>query len=117
MEEATWSSSPSTAVTESESDSESGPADLFLGQNYPNPFNPRTRISYEVPEAGRVVLGVYNLLGEPVRRLVDEHQAAGPHTLTWDGRDHSGRRLASGTYLYRLQAASGTQMRKMLLVR
>jgi YD repeat-containing protein len=57
------------------------------------------------------------MLGETVRRLVDEHQAAGTHALEWDGRDDAGRPLAAGTYLYRLQAAAGTEMRKMLLIR
>jgi hypothetical protein len=113
MEEATWSSSLVTAVT----DEASTPGGFSLGQNYPNPFNPQTRIRYEVPESGRVVLVVFNMLGETVRRLVDEHQAAGTHALEWDGRDDAGRPLAAGTYLYRLQAAAGTEMRKMLLIR
>ena len=113
MEEATWSSAPVTAVSEMAST----PAGFRLAQNYPNPFNPQTRISYDVPEAGPVVLRVYNLLGETVRWLVDEHQQAGTHVLDWDGRDGVGRPLAAGTYLYRLQAAAGTEMRKMLLLR
>ncbi|SVC42328.1 uncharacterized protein METZ01_LOCUS295182, partial [marine metagenome] len=113
MEEERWSSSPPTAVV----GAASVPNRLSLAQNYPNPFNPQTRISYELPESGRVVLQVYNLLGATVRTLVEEDQQAGSHTLIWDGRDGAGRSLAAGPYFYRLQAAAGVELRKMLLVR
>ena len=113
MEEERWSSSPPTAVA----GAASVPNRLSLAQNYPNPFNPQTRISYELPESGRVVLQVYNLLGATVRTLVEEDQQAGSHTLIWDGRDGAGRSLAAGPYFYRLQAAAGVELRKMLLVR
>jgi len=114
MEEATWSWPGATAVTGA---TDAGPNDLSLTQNYPNPFNPQTTIRYEIPKPGRVVLQVHNLLGERVRTLVAEHQTAGSHHLTWDGRDEAGRQLAAGIYLYRLQASGGVQMRKMLLIR
>ncbi|MBT5059273.1 MAG: T9SS type A sorting domain-containing protein [Gemmatimonadetes bacterium] len=113
MEEAVWSWSGATAVSGDEADV---PNQVSLEQNYPNPFNPSTTIRYETHASGRVVLEVHNLLGETVRRLVDEDQAAGRHGLGWDGRDDAGRQLAAGTYLYRLQAPGGVQLRKMLLV-
>ena len=87
-----------------------------LKENYPNPFNPTTTIEYRVPQAGEVLLIVYNLLGEEVTRLVDEIQQAGIHKVRWDASN-----FASGIYLYRLQAgpeASGfVRTRKMLLLK
>jgi len=93
------------------------PSAYALSQNYPNPFNPETQIAYSLPEAGRVRLIVYNLLGQTVRTLVDEPQAAGRHSVRWDGRDEAGRRLASGVYLYRLKAKEFSAVRRMVMVK
>lgn len=83
-----------------------------LEQNYPNPFNPVTNIRYELPAAGNVQLSVYNMLGQRVALLVNEMQAAGTHTVRFDGS-----RLSSGVYLYRLES-EGTQLtRRMMLVK
>ena len=92
------------------------PISFKLNQNYPNPFNPGTVISYQLPQAVPVRLDIYNSLGQRVRTLVDEGQEAGVHGLVWDGRDDSGRGLASGVYFYRLEAGSFTESRKMVLV-
>ncbi|MCH8488134.1 MAG: CHRD domain-containing protein [Candidatus Cyclonatronum sp.] len=83
-----------------------------LGQNYPNPFNPVTNISYEIPAAGNVQLSVYNLLGQRVALLVNEMQAAGTHTVRFDGS-----RLSSGVYLYRLETEGMQLTRRMMLVK
>ena len=92
------------------------PSDLSLYQNYPNPFNPETRISYDLPQAGAVTLTVYNSLGNAVRQLVSGHQGAGRHKVTWDARDDAGRKVASGIYIYKLQAGKKIVTRKMLLL-
>ena len=97
-------------------DDRAKPVSFKLNQNYPNPFNPGTVISYQLPEAVPVRLEIYNSLGQRVRTLVDDLQEAGPHGLVWDGRDDSGRGLASGVYFYRLVAGSFTESRKMVLV-
>ncbi len=91
--------------------------DFQLAQNFPNPFNPSTTITYRIPEAALVTLTVYNALGQVVRTLVNAVQLAGRHQVVWDGRDERGREVAAGVYLYRLQAGSFQQTRKMLLVR
>ncbi len=91
--------------------------DFRLEQNYPNPFNPETSISYSVPVPSKVELMVYNLLGQEVVTLVSGQQPAGKHTVIWDGRNSSGRSVASGVYLYRLKAGDFVQTRKMLFVR
>ena len=88
-----------------------------LDRNMPNPFNPATVIGYQMPDAGRVRLTVYNLLGQEVRVLVDEQREAGSFTATWDGRDNLGRRVASGVYLYRMQAGDFTATKRMLLLK
>lgn len=88
------------------------PTEVRLHANYPNPFNPSTQIEYELPRESRVSLTVYNMLGEQVATLVDETRAAGYHRVTFNAD-----RLASGVYLYRLNAGDVTVMKKMALVK
>ena len=98
------------------------PVRFNLGQSYPNPFNPSTIIPYELAEAARVRLDVFNVVGQRVTTLVDDEQAAGSYTAQWDARDASGQGVASGVYLYRLMAASTSSAdeamatRRMVLV-
>lgn len=103
-----WSQPFNTAVTPPAG----RPATFLLAQNYPNPFNPSTLVTFELPERTTASLRVFNLLGEQVATLVDGPLEAGEHQVRFDGA-----RLASGVYLYRLQAGSMIQTRKMILVR
>jgi hypothetical protein len=90
---------------------------VALRQNNPNPFNPATEIAYTLARDAGVTLVVYDLAGRRVATLVSgDRQGAGPHTATWDGTDQEGRRVASGTYFYRLQAEGNLLTRKMVLV-
>jgi hypothetical protein len=98
-------------------DSDSRPQSFSLSQNYPNPFNPETEISYALPNACPVKLFVYNLLGQRVRTLVDEYQAAGHKSVLWDGTDEDGKQVASGVYFYRIEAGEFTDARKMILMK
>ncbi len=94
------------------------PVRFALAQNYPNPFNPETAISYQLPAQSDVRLDIYNSLGQKVRTLEDRPKAAGRYILKWDGRDDAGQPVASGVYLYRLQAGKQfARSRKMLLLR
>ena len=86
------------------------PLTYALGQNYPNPFNPSTSISYQLKSAGQVKLSVFDILGREVAVLVDGMQTAGAHEARFDG---SG--LASGVYIYRLQAGTFVEQKKMVL--
>jgi hypothetical protein len=88
-----------------------------LAQNYPNPFNPTTSIRYELSMATNVRLLVFNTSGQQVRTLVNDWRGAGPHLTQWDGRDDSGKRVASGVYFYRLQAADRVETRRMILLK
>jgi hypothetical protein len=93
------------------------PHRFALGQNYPNPFNPTTVISYSTDKDGRVLVEVFNLLGQRVAVLIDEELPAGEYEVTWNGRDQHGRQAATGVYFYRLTAGGKTQTRKMVLLR
>ncbi len=93
------------------------PSEFGLLQNYPNPFNPSTTFRYQLPQAANVQLIIYNTLGQVVRRLVESQQAAGEYETMWDGKDYTGRTVASGVYLYRIQAGDFVQTRKMLLLK
>ncbi|MCE2448925.1 MAG: T9SS type A sorting domain-containing protein, partial [Candidatus Latescibacteria bacterium] len=89
-----------------------------LANNYPNPFNPATTIKYALPQAADVELTVYNVLGQPVRTLVAEHQSAGRYVVEWDATNASGHSLSSGMYFYRLQAGGEfLETKKMLLLK
>jgi hypothetical protein len=88
-----------------------------LYQNYPNPFNPDTEIRYDLPVEKHVTLTIYNLLGQKIKTLVNKTQSAGSYSVPWDGTDEQGNRLASGVYLYRLEAGAFVKVRKMLLAR
>ena len=87
--------------------------------NYPNPFNAATRVAYSLSPgaATRVRLGVYTILGQEVRSLVDAPQQGGTYQTDWDGRDGHGRRQASGVYLLRLRIPGKQWTRRMLLLR
>lgn len=88
------------------------PLTVALHGNYPNPFNPQTVIGYELPQAVRVRLAVYDVLGREVALLVDAPQAAGQYQAVFEA---SG--LPSGVYVYHLTAGATTQTQQMVLVR
>lgn len=93
------------------------PDGFALSQNYPNPFNPSTKITVDIRNRGRVRLVVYDVAGREVVRLMDGDYDAGTYEATWNGKDAYGRIVASGVYLYRLEASDFVQSRKMLMVK
>ncbi|HPI37919.1 MAG TPA: T9SS type A sorting domain-containing protein [Ignavibacteriaceae bacterium] len=88
------------------------PQTFSLYQNYPNPFNPYTTIQFSLPKAGRVVLNVFNILGEKVTLLMDEVRDAGTHKVLFDGRV-----FASGVYIYTIQFENRILTRKMMMLK
>ena len=93
------------------------PVKFHLFQNYPNPFNPETTIRYTLPSGGKVVLTVYNMLGQRVATLVDTEQMQGEYEVRWKGISDRGAALSSGVYFYRLEIPGRVAIRKMILVR
>jgi hypothetical protein len=88
------------------------PSEFALNQNYPNPFNPSTTIQYTLSTESKVTLKVFNLLGQVVSTLVNEKQAAGPQSITFDAS-----RLSSGIYFYQITAGSFSATKKMILMK
>ena len=88
------------------------PKQFTLYQNYPNPFNPSTNIKFDLPEAVKVKINIYNILGENVATLLNETMEAGFHQITFNGSA-----LSSGTYIYRIEAGNFVQTKKMLLMK
>ncbi len=96
---------------------ESLPVTFILGQNYPNPFNPSTIIEFSLPQSENVNITIFNILGQKVTTLVDEAQAAGNYSVTWDGHDSDGSEVSSGVYFYRMTAGLFCASKTMMLVR
>ena len=94
-------------------DTKTAPKKYTLSQNYPNPFNPSTKINFTLANPGKVILEVYNILGEKVTTLIDREMSEGSHEINFNAAN-----LASGIYVYRLNVDnkfSGTK--KMMLLR
>lgn len=83
-----------------------------LEQNFPNPFNPATSIRYTIGKADHVTLKVYNMLGQEVATVVNQVQDAGSHTVNFNASN-----LASGMYLYKIQAGAFSEVKKMMLLK
>ncbi len=88
------------------------PTEFSLEQNYPNPFNPSTTIAWGVPTSSRVIIRIFNLIGQEVGVLVDADMEPGFYKTTWDATG-----FPSGTYYYQLQVGSSLQTRKMVFLR
>ncbi|TVQ74400.1 MAG: T9SS C-terminal target domain-containing protein, partial [Balneolaceae bacterium] len=108
-----WESLEAVLTGESDRQELSDIPDAFrLQQNYPNPFNAQTSIAFDLPVDSKVRLEVYNVVGQRIVTLVDGMQPAGSHTVSFDASQ-----LASGVYVYRIQAGSFVKTHKMTLVK
>ena len=88
-----------------------------LAPNVPNPFNSATQIAYHLSSPGPVQLVIYNVLGQSVRTLVNQFQAAGSYQVQWDARDQRGAALSSGVYITRLSYPGGVQTQRLLYLK
>ena len=96
-----------------ESSPEKGnPKEFSLQENFPNPFNPSTQIRYNLPKPIHVRLNIYDLLGREVATLINEFQNAGYKSVSFDASS-----LPSGVYIYRLQAGTFSDVKKMILMK
>ncbi|MFA6469422.1 MAG: T9SS type A sorting domain-containing protein [Bacteroidota bacterium] len=88
------------------------PLTFALHQNYPNPFNPSTTIRYAIPMTSPVVITIYNMLGQEITTLVNKEQKPGNYEVKFDAG-----RFASGIYIYRINAGSFNETKKMMLIK
>lgn len=109
----------STAAVAGVSEEEAPEITAFaLGASTPNPSSGAFRLAYSVPAAGGPMrIAVYDISGVLVRELYDGQATPGRRALLWDGRDASGRLVASGVYLVRMEAPSYVGIRKLLIAR
>tara|TARA_B100001123_G_scaffold445720_1_gene598058 strand:+ start:6334 stop:9891 length:3558 start_codon:yes stop_codon:yes gene_type:complete len=92
--------------------------DVFaLHQNYPNPFNPETKIRYDLPEDGMVIINIYDLMGRNVKSLVNEIQTAGYRSIYWNATNDYGESVSAGMYIYTIRAGMFMDTRKMVLLK
>jgi hypothetical protein len=106
----------SSTVTDVEAD-KSIPTEFAVEQNYPNPFNPTTTITYSIPKASLVTVRVYDVLGRLVNTLVNDEMTAGKYQVKWNGDNHSGAKVSSGTYFYQVKSGDSIISKKMLLIK
>jgi parallel beta-helix repeat protein len=88
------------------------PVNFRLHQNYPNPFNPISTIKFDIPKESKVIIKIYDLIGREVMTLVNELKQPGFYETAFDGRN-----LASGLYIYRIEAGQFVDVKKMVLVK
>ena len=109
------SPSGKTVTTLVDGFSDERPNEFVLFPNYPNPFNQKTAIRYHLPQSSHVILGIYNLKGQEIVRLVNENKLAGIHEAVWDGRNSQSMLAPSGLYIYQIVAGDFKQSRKLIL--
>lgn len=93
------------------------PGEFVLFQNYPNPFNAVTSIKYELAEQCIVTLVIFNILGQPIKNLVQqEFQPAGVYQVNWDGENENGEKVTSGIYYMQLQTENIKLNKKIVFI-
>jgi hypothetical protein len=91
---------------------------IILYPNYPNPFKTQTTISYQLMSNNKVSVKIYNISGQEIRTLVNENQAAGEHSVIWDGTNDSGKPVLAGIYFYNMKYGDTySGFKKMILLR
>ncbi len=93
------------------------PENFALLQNFPNPFNSQTTIRYQLKNSSPVKIKIYDLLGQEVRLLLNQNQPAGFHTVNWNAENNLGVSVASGIYIYEMQAENFQQKRKLIFLK
>jgi hypothetical protein len=107
-----WRSPLSEMITSVEGPSIGLPIGFAISQNYPNPFNPNTKIKYSVPRSSKIVIKVYDILGNEIETLVNEQKPAGSYEVKFDAAS-----LPSGVYFSQLTAGEFIQTKKIILLK
>ncbi len=82
---------------------------------YPSPFTKSTTIAYTLPAGGNVSVKVYNTIGQLVKTLVNENQAAGQHNIVWDGSSDNGNEVSAGVYFYQIINGKNQDMKRVTM--
>jgi hypothetical protein len=98
-------------------DVDNTPSDFGLFQNFPNPFNPTTTIQFQVPQANDVSIIIYDMLGKEVKSLFTGQVQAGKYTVDWNGKNNTGAKVSSGSYIYRMTAGDFVDVKEMILLK
>ncbi len=93
------------------------PSEFTLFQNHPNPFNQTTKIEFTLAKSGFVSITIYDILGRKVRTVVSEHVPSGYKAVLWDGKNDSGKDVASGIYFYQLKVGGLSETKKLVLLK
>ena len=93
------------------------PTETKLLPAYPNPFNPITTIEYHLAEKGWTQLTIFDLLGRPVRTLINQQKPAGKYHIQWNGHNDIGKPISAGMYFYQLQTQSKIETHKIILLK
>jgi hypothetical protein len=88
-----------------------------LSGNYPNPFNPETSIKYSMSKDDEINISIYNIKGQLVKTLIDEHQESGHHEVIWNGKDNKNKQTSSGVYFMKMETSEYKKLQKMLLMK
>ena len=86
-------------------------------KNFPNPFNPVTNIQFDLTQAGKTKIEIYNVKGQKVETLLDQELDAGVHNVVWSGKDDNGKRVTSGIYFYKVTVNKQEKIRKMIMIK
>ena len=107
-----WRPLNEVVTSVNDQDQSNTPESFELSQNYPNPFNPNTTIKFQLPKDGMVTLKVYDILGNEVATLINEQIPQGNYSINFNANS-----LASGVYIYKIQAGSFVNSKKMILLK
>ena len=98
-------------------DTNTNPFSFALHQSFPNPFNPSTEIRYEIPDDLLVSVAVYDVAGRLIRSLINEPKPAGSYSVVWDGKNDIGANVATGVYIYSIEAGKHRQNKKTVFLK
>lgn len=96
---------------------ESTPAPLYAIGNYPNPFNPETKIAFTLNHNSNVSIEVFNVKGQKVKTLLNDHLEQGRHSILWNGTNENGKNVGSGLYFYKISTPEFSTTKKMMLLK
>ncbi len=93
------------------------PLEYSLKQNYPNPFNPSTMIKYQIAKSEFVNISIFDLNGNMISNILNQHSGAGKGSVSWNGKNEMGQNVSGGIYLYTIETPSFSKTKKMILLK